>query len=203
MKQTTSRVFQINEQVTHIYQASKAFVLLKTRKPKSIITKQFKERIMLAITEVNGCEMCSFIHTKIALNSGMSIDEIRSLLGGTHLTKKEEAIAIIFAQQYAYTKETPSKEAISRLVEEYGFKKAELILGLCAIITMTNGMGTSMDYFYRRLRFRRYKKSNVLLEILNPLLTMILFPTLVLYHYFIQFFKEIKLLNRKYKLNFE
>ncbi|MFC0273464.1 carboxymuconolactone decarboxylase family protein [Metabacillus herbersteinensis] len=32
---------------------------------------------MLAVTEVNGCEFCSYSHTKIALEQGMSQEEIK------------------------------------------------------------------------------------------------------------------------------
>jgi AhpD family alkylhydroperoxidase len=37
---------------------------------------------MLAVTEVNGCEMCSYAHTKMALEAGLSNDEIQQMLAG-------------------------------------------------------------------------------------------------------------------------
>ncbi len=45
------------------------------RKNKTL-SEHFMERIMLAVTEVNGCPLCSFAHTKMALESGMSNEEI-------------------------------------------------------------------------------------------------------------------------------
>lgn len=179
---TNNRVFRVTEQLRNIYLGAKSFVLLKKSKKYRLITKQFKERIMLAVTEVNGCEMCSFVHTKIALSSGMSREEINNILKSDHHdVPLEESVALIFAQHFAYTKESPSTEAVERLIEDYGRQKAELILAVCNVITMTNGMGTSMDYLYGRLRFKRNKNSNIIIELLNPLLTMTLFPVFTLF----------------------
>lgn len=174
---TNKRVFKIREQLRHIYYGSKSFVLLKKSKKYKLITKQFKERIMLAVTEVNGCEMCSFMHTKMALSSGMSKEEIKSILDNDHKNVPvEESVALIFAQHFAYSKENPEDIAVERLIEDYGKQKAELILAICNVITMTNGMGTSLDYLYQRIKFKWNKNSNILIELFNPLLTMILFP---------------------------
>ena len=181
---TNKRVFTIREQLKNIYLGAKSFVLLRKSKKYKLINKKFKERIMLAVTEVNGCEMCSFVHTKIALSSGMSKEEINNILNSDHHdVPLEESVALIFSQHFAFTKENPSMEAIERIIEEYGKQKAELVLAICNMITMTNGMGTSLDYLYSRLRFKRNKKSNILIEIFNPLLTMLLFPIFTVFFF--------------------
>ncbi len=184
MNTKESRVFQISEQFRNIYYGAKGFVLLKTSKKLHIMNKKLKERIMLAVTEVNGCQMCSYVHTKIALSSGMSTKNIQAILNGdTSCVPANEAVAVLFGQHFADSKENPSQEATNRLIAEYDIQKSELILAACHMITMTNGMGTSMDYFFRRIRFKRNKQSSILLEIVNPLMTMVLFPILVLYGY--------------------
>lgn len=35
------------------------------------IGKDFVERIMMAVTEVNGCRYCSYFHTRVALKAGI------------------------------------------------------------------------------------------------------------------------------------
>ena len=182
MKKTGTRVFKIREQIRNIYRGAKGFVLLRTSKKYKLMNKELKEQIMLAITEVNGCSMCSFVHTKIALSNGMDRYEINQILNGdiSHISI-ENSVAVIFGQAFAYQKEKPSSDIINRIVEEYGLQKAELILAACNMITMTNGMGTSMDYLYERIKFNRNKESNILIELFNPLLTMVLFPLLVLW----------------------
>ena len=44
--------------------------------------EQYTERIMLAVTEVNGCALCAYGHTRFALEAGLSPAEVRDLLGG-------------------------------------------------------------------------------------------------------------------------
>ena len=193
-----SRVFTVREQLKNIYHGAKAFVLLRSSRKKRIINKKFKEQIMLAITEVNGCSMCSFVHTKIALSSGMNREEIKKILdGNTNDIPVEDAVAVLFAQNFAYSKEEVTYEALRRIVEEYGIDKSELILAASNMITMTNGMGTSMDHLYSRIRFQRNHRSYLLSEILNPLLTMLLFPPLVLYFVLYKAFTKISFINEK------
>lgn len=195
MKQDT-RVFRVREQLSNIVLGSKSFIVLKYHRKSGLMNKKLKERIMLAITEVNGCSMCSYVHTQIALSSGMSKEDIAKILNGDTTTIPDsDAVAVMFAQEFAYTKENPSTESYNRLVSEYGKKKANLIVAACHMITMTNGMGTSMDYLYNRLRFKRYKKSNILVELLNPLLTMLLFPPLTIFNFFRC--RYLKLIRRK------
>lgn len=199
MKENSSRVFSINRQIRNIYLGAKGFVLLKTSRKYKLMNKKLKERIMLAITEVNGCEMCSYMHTKLALSAGMSAENIKMILDGNiENIPEDEAVAVMFAQYFAFSKENPSDDTLDEIVKTYGFKKAELIIAACNMITMTNGMGTSMDYLYKRIRFKRYRKSNILVEILNPLFTMILFPTLVLFFYFTMLFRTPQVLNKRY-----
>lgn len=198
MLEKQSRVFTIQEQIKNIYLGAKGFVHLRSSKKKRIMNKRLKEEIMLAITEVNGCSMCSFVHTKIALSSGMSPKDIKNILdGNTNDIPIENAVAVLFAQNFAYTKEQVSPEGLRRIIEEYGNEKSELILAACNMITMTNGMGTSMDHFYMRLRFKRNAKSYILSETINPLLTMLLFPPLVIFFAIYRLFSRITFIKSK------
>ncbi len=201
MTQHSSRVFRIKEQLRHIHRAAKAFVLLRTSRKTKLMNKALKERIMLAVTQVNGCAMCSFVHSRIALDSGMDREQIKELLAGDFSNvPTDEAVAVLFGQHFADSRETPSEEATRRLVREYGFQKAELIIAACNMITMTNGMGTSMDYLYQRLRFRRNHASNLLLEVFNPALTMLLFPVLTIWFRIAKIFTDVHLLQPRFEL---
>ncbi len=69
------------------------------------ISFDFKERLMLAVTEVNGCPMCSYFHVEQALKSGMDDSQIKNLLSGSlENVPDEEVKAILFAQHYAEKK---------------------------------------------------------------------------------------------------
>jgi len=44
------------------------------------ISTQFRERIMLAVTAVNGCVYCEWAHTKVALEQGCTNNEIKEIM---------------------------------------------------------------------------------------------------------------------------
>ena len=62
----------------------RAFPLLRCAFSSGVLKQDSKERVMLAVTQVNHCTMCSFAHTQMALESGMSQEEIAMLLSGEY-----------------------------------------------------------------------------------------------------------------------
>jgi AhpD family alkylhydroperoxidase len=42
----------------------------------TLIAPAFRERLMLAVTAVNCCRYCSFVHTRMALAAGMEIENL-------------------------------------------------------------------------------------------------------------------------------
>ncbi|PAT01943.1 hypothetical protein CI105_03545 [Candidatus Izimaplasma bacterium ZiA1] len=177
------RVFRLYEQVKNIKKAAKAFIILKRARKIKAFNKKFKERIMLAVTEVNGCELCSFVHTKIALSSGMTEENIAKILNNDSTAVPEnEAVGVMFGQNYAYSHEQQDPLIIKRLMDVYGFETTKAIVASAEMITMTNGMGISMHLFLNRLKFRRNKKSNLFTELINPILTIVLFPIFLVFY---------------------
>ena len=66
------------------------------------VSREFSERIMMAVTEVNGCPYCSYFHAQVALKAGINIEEIdRTLAGDFKDAPGEELAALYFAQHYA------------------------------------------------------------------------------------------------------
>lgn len=67
---------------------------------RELISYDFRERLMMVVTEVNGCRYCSYYHAREALKSGISEDELKALLAG-HLpenTPPSEYTALVYAQ---------------------------------------------------------------------------------------------------------
>lgn len=177
------RVFRLYEQVKNIKKAAKAFIILKRAGKIKGFNKKFKERIMLAVTEVNGCELCSFVHTKIALSSGMTEENIAKILNNDSTAIPEyEAVGVMFGQNYAYSHEQQDPLIIKRLMDNYGFETTKAIVASAEMITMTNGMGISMHLFLNRLKFRRNRQSNLFTELINPILTIVLFPIFLVFY---------------------
>src|SRR5699024_7932706 len=108
---------------------------------------------MLAVTEVNGCEICSYGHTKYALEQGMSNEEIKSFLtGNSENISSDEMPAIIFAQHYANTKGNTTEKAWKRIVQENGNGKARGVLGAISMIMVGNAYGIAISAFKSRIK---------------------------------------------------
>lgn len=113
---------------------------------------QFKERIMLAVTEVNGCELCSFAHARFALDAGLSDAEVRSLLGGAAQGVPDDQLpAIAFAQHYADTRGHPDTLAWQEVVDVYGKVDALGVLGAVQIMMWGNAVGIPWSSLRSRL----------------------------------------------------
>ncbi|MBL1214045.1 MAG: carboxymuconolactone decarboxylase family protein [Ignavibacteriae bacterium] len=155
------------------YEMYRAFVFipsailnLKKNKKNNIIDIDFVERLQLAVTEVNGCAACSYQHTKIALQQGMSSEEISSFLSGEdNFIKPEEAKAIIFAQHFADSRGYPEKYAYDSLVKEYGEKKAAVILSAVQIMIAGNMYGIPLSALQSRLKGVPYTDSSLFYEL--------------------------------------
>jgi AhpD family alkylhydroperoxidase len=128
--------------------------------------EQFTERIMLAVTEVNGCALCAYGHTRFALDAGMSPDEVRGLLGGVvDGVPEDELPGIAFAQHYADTRGRPHPGAWSRIVDECGQDRALGILGTTRMIMLGNAVGIPWSALLSRLRGAPYPTSSLGYEI--------------------------------------
>jgi len=139
--------------------------LIRNNKTK-LVDKHLVKRLQLAVTEVNGCAACSYQHTQMALKEGMSNEEISSFLsGGSEFTKPEEAKAIMFAQHFADTRGFPKKYAYDSIVEEYGKKKASIILSASQIMIAGNMYGIPFSAFLSRLQGKPYKDSTLFYEL--------------------------------------
>ena len=93
-----------------------------------VISKPFSESVSLAISQVNGCKLCSYTHAKNALKAGMTDEEVEFLLsGGFDNAPKEQLEALLFAQHYADTNGHPNKEAMQKLTDTYGEEKKKIL----------------------------------------------------------------------------
>lgn len=154
---------------------------LRERK-KGNLSSHFIERIMLAVTEVNDCPICSFAHTKMALEMGMSGQEIENMLSGViENVPAEELPAIMFAQHYADTHGRPSKESWQRIVSLYGIEQAKGILGGIRAITAGNVYGIAWSSFSGRLKGKPDERSSLFYEI-SIMATMLPFMIIAMVH---------------------
>ncbi|MBN2388619.1 MAG: carboxymuconolactone decarboxylase family protein [Anaerolineales bacterium] len=119
------------------------------------VSKAFAEKIMLAISQVNGCRYCLYGHSRTALAAGVSPDEVRQLLAGALGSfPEQEAVALAFAQHYAECQCRPDPKTVQRLEAFYGPEKAGDIQAYLRMITFGNLYGNTFDALLSRLRGR-------------------------------------------------
>jgi len=122
---------------------------------------QFIERVMLAVTEVNGCAACSYAHARMALREGLSPEEIVGFLSGdSGFTAEHEAYGILFAQHYLCSNRLRKK-----------------LLNLSA----GNMVGIPFSALASRLRGRPYRESTLVYELGMQLLVPLLMIPAVLH----------------------
>lgn len=160
------RKFSLWEMYRSFVFASRAVSKLAGNKKSQLLHPDFIERLQLAVTEVNGCAACSYQHTKMALQQGMSNEEISSFLSGEeHFIKPEEAKAIMFAQHFADSRAYPKKYAYDAIVKEYGSEKATLILSASQLMIAGNTYGIPFSALQSRLKGKPFTDSNLFYEL--------------------------------------
>lgn len=177
MQTSGKRLFSVWELYHIMTLAFRSIPLLKKAKAAGKMDQAFLERIMLAVTEVNGCAMCSYYHTKVALEEGFSAEEIRAMLGGNFADVPEEQLGgVLFAQHYADERGKPSRESCDRIVQEYGETGAYGILAVTRMIMMGNAIGIPSGSFLLRFRGKADPRSNVFYELLMMLAMVVFIP---------------------------
>jgi len=176
------KLYSLKESYWIFYKGLVTMKYMARAKKRNELSSEFIERIMMAVTEVNGCEICSYAHTKMALEIGMSSQEIKNMLAGIiDGVPPDEIAGIMFAQHYADSRGHPSKEAWERIVETYRISKAKGILGAIRIIMIGNTFGIPFSSFFNRFKGKPDKRSSLPYEI-SMIISCIAFIPFVLIH---------------------
>ena len=120
------------------------------------LDKKFRERLMLAVTEVNGCRYCQYAHARMALSSGLSQSEIDDLsVGVLDNCPAEQLPALLYAQHWAETNANPDAQIRQRVLTIYGEETMQAVALSLHMIRMGNLLGNTWDYLLYRLSFGR------------------------------------------------
>ncbi|MBT3337403.1 MAG: carboxymuconolactone decarboxylase family protein [Anaerolineae bacterium] len=128
---------------------------------REMIPYDFRERLMMVVTEINGCRYCRDFHFKESLKSGISEAELAELLEGRipKDTPPDEHAALAYAQHWAENNAQPDSEVMQSLIENYGQKKADAIHIILRMIRMGNLSGNLVDFVIFKLTFGKYGKT--------------------------------------------
>ncbi len=175
--QTGKKLYSLKETYWIFFNGIRTIKYMIQAKKKGELTLPNIERIMLAVTEVNGCGICSYAHSKVALEAGMTNEEVENLLSGMFdYVPKEELTGVLFAQHYADSRGNPSRESWERVMEEYGESKAKGILGAIRGITIGNVYGISWSSFFNRFKGKADPRSSLAYEALLMTAGSLLIP---------------------------
>lgn len=189
------KLFSIFEIYNIMYKAFRSMPLYRKSLKNNIISYHFSERIMLAVTEVNGCAACSYAHAKMALESGMNEKEINNMLEGViENVPDNELTAILFAQNYADNHSKISKKSWDKLIEIYTYDVAVAILSTIRVIMLGNAIGIPFTSFIGRFskKYHIDKRSNLLYE-MSVIIVTLPFILISLVHAIIATILRIKL----------
>ncbi len=152
----SSRLFTIGEGYNHLVLLLRTVRYVSKARRQKLLNKQFMERIMLGVTQVNGCLLCSYVHTKMALEMGIEEKQIKELLDGElDNIPHDQLKAVLFGQHYAETKGKPSKRAWDEIVHVYGEDIAKGILGTIRIMMVGNIWGVVIGLLKARILYRK------------------------------------------------
>lgn len=181
-----SRTFSTRQFYPHLVRAIRAMPVMARSQRKGLITKAFTEKIMLAVTQVNGCRYCSWFHTRVALSKGVSKTDIHKLLGGEFDgADEDEILALLYAQHYADTNGKPGEESRVKLYESYGKERARGIEASIRAITVGNIYGIAFDGLMRRLKGKKMEGSKLVNELGIVFGSLFMFPVALLHGLFV------------------
>jgi AhpD family alkylhydroperoxidase len=121
------------------------------------IDRAVRERLMLAVTQVNGCRYCSYAHARMALTEGISVEEIKAMGQGVFAeSPPEEITALLYAQHWAEADGQPDPVARGRVLAQYGNPVVEKIELALQMIRMANLLGNTWDFVLYRISFGRW-----------------------------------------------
>jgi len=131
--------------------------LLKAAMESGAISFGFRERLMMVVTEVNGCKYCSWYHSAQSVKAGLSEGELRALLAGQvpDGAPAEEIPALVYARHWAQTNAAPDPQAMRDLVATYSEARAAMITVVLRTIRAGNLMGNTLDWLLYRMSFGR------------------------------------------------
>lgn len=166
MREFNKRLFTY-KQFCHVVDLA-MYSVVRKRKGLKLITKEFQNHIMLAVTEVNGCQACTWFHTKNAVRMNMSDQEIASLLSGTlEGLPEDEHRALLFAQHYADTFGVYNQADYEELISYYGEDKTEGIVATIRMIMFGNVNGIAFGSLKERIKGKKVSGSKFKYEVLN------------------------------------
>jgi AhpD family alkylhydroperoxidase len=117
------------------------------------LSSALRERLMLAVTGVNDCRYCRFVHTRAAAAAGVSRQEQTAILDGDFsLTPEGERYALEWARTWALQGGSATSVQRRELEDVYGRARALAMDAAVEAIAVGNYTGNGLDKIMGRSR---------------------------------------------------
>jgi AhpD family alkylhydroperoxidase len=112
----------------------------------------FRQRLWLAVTSVNDCRYCAWLHSNLALQSGVAAEEVNALSsGGITDSPAEQRPALLYGMHWAEQDGRADPEARARLLEVYGKQTARVIELILSVIRFCNLTASTWDLLLHKI----------------------------------------------------
>ena len=126
-----------------------------------------REKVMLAVTSVNDCRYCSWVHTGLALQNAVDLESLQQVLdhGSFGEVTAPDAVAILYAKHFADTGRQPEAAAERALAAAWPdpVQRTEIKAYIHAIY-FANLSGNSADAWLARWQGRKVETGHALAE---------------------------------------
>jgi AhpD family alkylhydroperoxidase len=112
----------------------------------------FRQRLWLVVTSVNDCRYCRYLHSNIALRSGVAFEEVAALAaGGVTNSPAEQRPALLYGMRWAEQDGRTDAEAQARLMQSYDPRTVRVIEFVLRLIRFANLFGSTWDLMLLKL----------------------------------------------------
>ena len=167
------RVFTPRELVKRVTLATAYSPFLLRGMIRPTTSPSLREKVMLGVTSVNDCRYCAWVHTHLALSSGIDVEEINAILHHNNIQagSPADAAAILFAQHYADTNGKFEASALSELQTHFTPSQIREIKAYIHAIYIGNLSGNTFDAMLARFKGQTVEGSSFLFELLCAVVT--------------------------------
>ncbi|WP_333640272.1 carboxymuconolactone decarboxylase family protein [Mesotoga prima] len=185
------RFFTFKECYQILFDAMRTMKYMSRAKRKEELSTELIEKVMLTVTEINGCEVCTVFHNKVAEKEGIKEEEIQMLfVADVEEIPQEDAPAILFSREYANSSGNPSEDSWNSLKTFYGESKAKGILGAVRTIMMGNALGIVWGALVNRIKGKPVEGSSLWYEISMLVSFIFLIPVALVHALLASLFKK-------------
>ena len=122
------------------------------------LDEALRERVMVAVSRVNACRGCTFVHTRWALRTGVTDDELDAIgLNDLSSLDQRSRAAVVYATALAESRfrSSPPPDVVAAAAAELTPAEIEAVEAVARMMALANLTASTAEALLGRLRLRR------------------------------------------------